>query len=368
MALTPRRLNRSTLARQMLLTRESLDPAEAVRRLVGLQSQQPGSPYLALWNRLEGVTAEQVDAAYRDFDLVKCTLLRGTLHTVHRADHPPLRAAVQPTLRAHLGDDRFAAEPDEAGPLAAALAGRAAEPATKAELESWLTEQGWPGTWWGMRFYAPLWHAPTGAAWSFGDRPSFVAAPAPDLSEEAVAAGLAELVRRYLAAYGPATVADMAQFAGVRRGRVRAVLGSLDLVEHPAQTGPPLLDVPDAPLPDEDVPAPPRLLPMWDNVLLAHHDRTRLIPAEHRGHLTRVNGDFLPALLVDGRVAGVWRPADPGVEVTAFEALPGPVWEQLEDEAVSLTGFLGDRPSPIHTRHLAWWKSLPGGETRVLGG
>ncbi|WP_197523468.1 winged helix DNA-binding domain-containing protein [Actinokineospora pegani] len=338
-----------------------------MRRLVALQSQQAGSPYLALWNRLDGLSPVDVDAAYRDRSLVKASLIRGTLHTVHPDDYATTRSALHPSSRPRLGDDRFAAPLDEADALATALAARAATASTGAELDAWLAERGWPGTWWGMRWYAPLWHAPTDAPWSFADRPRFVAAPPSPTTDEAAAAGLAELSRRYLAAFGPATVADIAQFLGVRRGRVRAVLGSLELVEFAAESGPPLLDVPDGPLPDEDTPAPPRLLPMWDNVLLGHQDRTRVVPAGYRRHLTRVNGDFLPALLVDGQVAGVWRQVAGGVEATAFAPLPAHAWEGLAEEAASLLAFVGERPDPVPRRHFRWWDDLPAAEVRVLG-
>jgi winged helix DNA-binding protein len=162
--------------------------------------------------------------------------------------------------------------------------------------------------WWALRTFAPLWHAPTGGPWSFGPRSSFVAARLqvpPEYQEESVQ----RLVRRYLEAFGPASAHDVAQFSLLTRSVARDALhtqaGELERFEGP--DGSELFDVPGAQRPAEDTPAPPKLLPMWDSVLLAHADRSRVIPSDYRRLVTRQNGDVLPTLLVDGYVAGVWR-------------------------------------------------------------
>jgi hypothetical protein len=130
-----------------------------------------------------------------------------------------------------------------------------------------------------------------------------------------------------------------------------------------------LYDVPGGLLPAEDVPAPPRLMAMWDSVLLAYADRSRVVPPEWRRHVTRVNGDVLPTLLVDGHVAGVWRAVEGGVEATAFRPLPGHVWEQLAVEAASLVAFLAPRDPVAYRRYDHWWvKGLPAAEVRLLPG
>ncbi|MEX0173899.1 winged helix DNA-binding domain-containing protein [Streptomyces sp. LMG1-1-1.1] len=381
MVITARALNRSTLARQLLLGRETLGVGEAVRRVVAIQAQQPGSPYVALWNRVAGFDPAALDGAVGDYELVRSTLMRLTLHLVHAEDYRAFREGMEPTVRgSRLHDPRFKAAgftAADADVLLPDLLVYAAEARTGAEMRARL-EAGRGGpveavVWRMIRQYAPLWHAPTGLPWSFGTAQSFVTATdRPALADpEASAAGLAVLVRRYLEGFGPASVADMAQFTLAPKGLVRAAVQSLDgeLVRLEGADGTVLHDVPGAPLPDEDVPAPPRLMAMWDSVLLAYADRSRVLPPAYRKHVIRVNGDALPTLLVDGHVAGVWRPVPEGIEASAFHPLPTPVWDALAAEAASLGALLADRDPHVYRRYDHWWtKGLPAVETRVLPG
>lgn len=377
MRLTARALNRATLARQLLLERRPVDVVDAVRRVVALQAQHPASPYLALWNRLTDFHPPELDAAYAGHAVVKATLMRITLHAVAAEDHPAFHAAVLPSLRgARLGDRRFTASgltAADADALVPHLLEFATQPRTEDDVEALLADRlggaAGPGVWWALRHYAPLWHAPTGGPWSFGSQPAYVAAcPRPDRPDPD--AQLPTLVRRYLEGFGPASVADVAQFALVQRARARAAVQALasELEQHEGPGGTPLYDVPGAPLPDEDTPAPPRLLPMWDSVLLAHADRSRVIPPEHRPLVTRRNGDVLPTVLVDGRVAGVWRPAGGAIEVTAFRSLPDEVWTALAVEARSLGALLADREPDVYRRYSHWWTALPAVQVRALPG
>jgi hypothetical protein len=143
-----------------------------------------------------------------------------------------------------------------------------------------------------------------------------------------------------------------------------------ELVTHEGPDGKPLYDVADGSLPAEDTPAPPRLLPMFDNVLLAYRDRSRITPEPYRKVISRMNGDTLPAVLADGRVVGVWRPAPDGaagIEITAFERLDKATWSALEGEARDLVAFLADRQPDVYRRYAHWWaKKLPSEEVRVL--
>jgi hypothetical protein len=127
-------------------------------------------------------------------------------------------------------------------------------------------------------------------------------------------------------------------------------------------------DVPDAPLPAEDEPAPPRLMAMWDSCLLAYADRSRTVPPDYRSTIVRRNGDVLPTVLVDGYVAGVWRPLEGAIEVTSFSELPDETWDGLAAEADALAAFLAGRDAAIYRRYLHWWEEMPGREVRVLGG
>lgn len=377
--ITARGLNRSTLARQLLLRREPLDAAEGVRRVVALQAQQPASPYVALWNRLTAFDPAGLDTAFTDHRVVKATMMRLTLHAVHADDHPAFREAMHPVVRASRLGSRFTASgltAADADALVPRLLEFADRPRTTAECEAWLGEQlGAPpqdGAWWGLRQYTPLLHAPTAPPWSFGHRPSYIAPRTGPVrtDPEASAASLRTLVLRYLSGFGPASVADVAQFAMVTRARARAALADLaeglERLEGPE--GVELFDLPGAPRPAGAEPAPPRLMAMWDSVLLAYADRGRVLPEAYRRTVIRANGDVLPTLLVDGYVAGVWRPVAGGIEATAFHPLAEEVWEGLAAEARSLVGFLAGREPEVYRRYGHWWSRLPDATARVLPG
>ncbi len=377
---TPAELNRATLARQLLLRRETIGVPEAVRHLLALQAQHPASPYVALWNRLRDLDPAVVDAALADGTLVKGTLLRTTLHVVHARDHPVLYTALQPTVHGPRSrDGRFVASglsPADAEALVPALLEHLATPRSNAEVEEWLTARvpgSAAGAWWALRGTAPMVHAPTGGAWSFGPRPRYLAAPVGRSTAGDGAtpeACLRMLVERYLAGYGPASVADVAGFTRLPRARVRAAVEGLRSTAAAVTLGgdgaDALVDVPGGPLPAGDTPAPPRLLGMWDSVLLAYADRSRIIPPAYRPLVIRVNGDVLPTLLVDGQVAGVWRPVEDGIEASAFHRLPDDAWAGLASEARALLRFVADREPRVYARYGHWWTGLPAADVRVL--
>ncbi|WP_392674353.1 winged helix DNA-binding domain-containing protein [Streptomyces sp. LN785] len=377
MKITARELNRATLSRQLLSAREPLTVLDGMRRVVALQAQHPASPYVALWNRLAGFAPAELDDAFSRRSVVKATLMRITLHAVHTDDYQVFRAAMQPTLYGSRLGHRFAAtglRPADAEALVPELLAFAGRPRSAAEMQAWVEErlgaERRDGAWWGLRAYAPLHHAPAGAPWSFGVRPSFVAAgtgPAPTgraVEPEALRA----LILRYLAGFGPASVADVAQFAMVQRAPVRDALRALEGAVEQLQgpDGVVVFDLAGACRPSADLPAPPRLMAMWDSVLLAYADRSRLIPPAYRPLVIRNNGDVLPTLLVDGYVAGVWRPVEGGIEATAFHPLPPAVWDGLAAEARSLTTLLAHREPEVYGRYRHWWTKLPEAEVRLL--
>lgn len=378
MRLTERQLNRTLLRRQLLVERESVGVVEAVRRLVGLQAQQAAAPYLALWNRIVDFDPAELDAAFAEHRIVKATLFRITLHAVSVQDRDVFHRAMVRTLRAaRLGDARFtrtgltSADADDS---VADLLGFLAEPRSNAEVDAFFAER-FPelpetGVWWALRSYAPLIHAPGPHPWSYGHRPAYLAAPAPRPQAAPVETdgALVELARRYLAAYGPATPADLAQFSTLYRPPVKQAFADLtdELVQHTGPDGKPIFDLTGAVIAEEDLSVPPRLLGMWDNALLAHTDRGRLIPAEFRTTVIRRNGDVLPMLLVDGYVAGVWRPVDGGIEATAFRRLPAAMWEGLAAEAADLTAMLAEREPLVFGRYGHWWKTIDGVQVKVL--
>jgi hypothetical protein len=374
--LTDGQLNRATLDRQMLLRRERVDVGDAVRRIGFLQAQEPASPYLALWNRIEGLEPAAVDAAFADGVLVRSSLLRLTLHTVHASDHPAFHEAMVPSLRgSRLNDRRLTDAGLTAAELDAVLPDLVtflADARGTEEIEQFLADRlgrHEPRAWWATRMFAPLHHVPTGGAWSFRSRGSYRAAPTvhdPESRDEAVR----HLVRRAIECFGPLTARDIAQFTILRSAVVAGAIDALDeeLVRHEGSTGAVLFDVAGGSIPAGDTPAPPRLLGMWDSTLLAFADRTRVIPEEWRPHVIRRNGDVLPTVLVDGHVAGVWRTNGGSVEVTAFRALDSAVWSALADEAATLIRFVSGRDQNVYSRYAHWWdKGLPAIRTRVLG-
>lgn len=361
----------------MLLERADVSVVDAVHRVVALQAQEPPSPYVALWNRIEGFDPVELDRAFTSHRVVKATLMRVTLHAVAADDYTILHEGMTDTLRgARLNDRRFrasglsAAEADALVPHLLSFANGAR---AKEDMEAMLSEQTGtdihPGVWWALRQVAPIAHHPTEGPWSFGRIPTYVAAPSTP-SRLATSDAIAELFRRYLAGFGPATVKDFRQFSMLRQSVVGPALESLvdSLTVLDGPDGEVLYDIPDGIRPSEDVPAPPRLLGMWDSVLLAHADRSRIISDDVRRAVIQRNGDVLATVLANGYVVGVWRPADDGIEVHTFSDLPTTTWDALAVEAENMVGFLVDREPDIYRRYARWWEELPRGERRVLGG
>jgi hypothetical protein len=374
LTLTLRRLNRATLARQGLLQRRPMTVVDAVRGAVALQAQEAPSPYLALWNRVEAFDADDLDRAFATQAVVKTQLFRITLHAVAADDYPAFHEAMEPTLRAaRLHDGRFRSEGvsvDDARALIPDLVEFNAEPRSNADVEAWLEArfgEPKPRVWWALRQYGPFVHAQTGGAWSFGVRPAFLRA-AEQARPGDVEASTRQVVRRYLQGFGPASMSDIAQFSTIYKPPIKTALEELrdELTLLDGPEGERLYDVADGVLPDEDVAAPPRLLPMWESTLLAYAGRARIVPPVYRRMVMRENGDVLPSLLVDGFVGGVWRVVDAGIEATAFERLDDATWARIEAEARALLRFLDGRDTAIYRRYGHWWNGLAGAEVRVL--
>lgn len=375
MGLTVLQLNRAMLSRQLLLEREQLSVSAAMHRILALQAQEPPSPYLALWNRVDGFDPTDLDAAFAEREIVKATLMRITLHAVLSSEYSILHEAMQGTLRdARFNDRRFRSSGvsvEAAETLLPHVLDYLSEPRRNADVDAMIAAHLDIGSdhyvWWALRQVGPVWRAPNGDSWAFGAYPEYIAAIRQGVPERVEC--IRYLFRRYLEAFGPASRQDFGQFALLRQSEVKPALAAMtnDLVELEGPNGEKLYDVPEGEIPEEDTPAPPRLLPMWDNVLLVHKDRSRIIPEQYRKSVIRTNGDSLPTLLVDGHVAGVWRPADGGIEATAFHQLDDAAWAGLDTEARSLLELLADRDPSIYNRYGRWWSKLPDGEVRILG-
>jgi hypothetical protein len=359
-------LNRATLARQLLLEPSDLDPAAAIARVGGLQAQEPASPYLALWTRLASFDPASLDRAFHKRRVIKATLMRATLHAVTLEDYLRLLPAVQPLLH------RLTRREHEGGPnaarlaeLAAAALEFAAQPRGNIDMRDYVaslaTELDPDEAWWWVRREAAFVHAPSEVPWSFGRRPALSGAPSwvPGGTFAAEEDALEHLVTRYLGAFGPATAADLSNWSGLPVGRLRPAIEALDargaLRRFADSRGRGLIDVTEAPLPQPDVPAPPRLLPMWDSVLLAHADRNRVLADEHRAAVIGRNGDVLPTFLVHGRVAGLWWAESDGqttrVVLEPFGRLSRPVRRALEAEGERLAAFVEPHEPAVYARY-----------------
>jgi hypothetical protein len=322
--LSTRALGRALLARQHLLERTARPAVDVVAHLVALQSQNPTSPYLALAARVAGFRHAELADALVDRRVGRLALLRDTVHLVTADDALALWPLLEPMLRRRTATATSAAATVRALDLdALARAARAAlagGPLGAGPLGERLAAA-WPdldprGLALGARGLLPLvqvtprgvWGASAATTWTTAE--AWFGRPTADLSDPAVRdAALADLLRRYLAAYGPASVADAQRWSGLTRLGAVAERIADELVEVvPAGGGGRrrLLDLPDAPRPPEDAPAPVRLLPDFDDVLLGHDDRTRIVPAEVRPALATKNGQPSATVLVDGVVAGTW--------------------------------------------------------------
>ncbi|MGY0064283.1 winged helix DNA-binding domain-containing protein [Streptomyces sp. LZ34] len=348
--LSTRALNRATLARQYLLARTTATVEAAVAHLCGLQAQEPHEPFAGLWSRLHAFAPDRLDQALMDRHVVRTHLMRRTVHLVTgndalawRARHDTmLRQRVMATYRRELAD----IDPDEV-----AAAGRAVmadhQPRTMKALVQALQDR-WPGpprralgellvaALIPMAQLPPrgLWQTTAGvrnlplATWLGQDL-----APLPDDAGDPVGQ---QLVRRYLAAYGPAATADIRAWSGLA-GLPAAVKAIRDeLITFRDERGRELLDLPDAPRPSPDTPAPVRFLPAFDNAILGYRDRSRIIDDAHLG--LSVAGQR--AVLVDGRVAATWTVHERQLRITSLRPLSLEELEAVREEAHDLATFL----------------------------
>jgi hypothetical protein len=353
--LTNRALNRATLARQMLIAREPAAVGTAVARLAGMQAQLARPPFIGLWTRLTAFDRRDLIADLLARRVVRVPAMRATLHLMTADHYAAYRSALQPALDRALSwiskrltdADRRVVEPAgreffaTAAPFDA-LRKSLAEKYPKADHRALA---------YAIRLAVPLVQVPTETdAWGFPAAASFVLAdrwlkkklrPRPDT---------AGLIRTYLGAFGPASAADMRAWSGLPdiTAEVDAVRPSL--VTFRDARGRELFDLPDAPRPPADTPAPVRFLPDYDNLLLAHADRSRIIAAEHRPRVTSANLQIAATFLIDGVVAGSWK-----IERTArraelriepFVSVSKTHRAELEDEGTRLLRFVEPGAAP----------------------
>jgi hypothetical protein len=365
--LSQRALNRALLSRQLLLDRVDL-PDEAGRRraaviqavehLVGLQAQAPFPPYYGLWSRLGGFRPDDLAELITDRSVVRIALMRGTIHLVSARDCLPLRRLLQPVLERALRGT-FGKQLAGVDPVAVATAGRTlveSEPMTFSQLGDALARP-FPdhppaALAQAVRAHVPLVQVPPRAVWGRAGQSLHTSAEhwlgqaAPPGSADPAgprtpAQTLAGLVTRYLGAFGPATARDVAAWSGLTG--LRAVMEQLrpSLVTFRDEQGAELFDLPSAPRPGEEIPAPVRLAAEFDNLLLAHADRSRVVHPDHLKRFYTINGIFPGSVLLDGFAAGMWRLARTKSTATLTVELFGPTRErdQVAQEAERLLAF-----------------------------
>ncbi len=360
-----RALNRALLERQMLLRRRRLPAADAIEHLAGMQAQAPNAPYIGLWTRLDGFHQDELAQLLVDRQVVRIALLRATIHLVTARDCLALRPLLQPVLERGLGGN-FGRHLVGVDAAALAAAGRALveqRPRTFSELGKLLAER-WPdrdpaalGN--AVRAWVPLVQVPPRGIWGASGPAAHTTAevwlgrplernPSPD-----------GLVVRYLAAFGPASVKDLQTWSGLTR--LREVTDRLrpGLRTFRDEHGGELLDLPDAPRPDPDTPAPPRFLPEYDNLLLSHADRSRVI-SDERLKIIIENRLTLGTVLIDGFVRAMWQltrhRGAATLRIEPFEPLPAGDGAAVAEEGARLLAFA----APGATSHQVRFAPAPG--------
>ena len=349
--LSQRQLNRALLERQLLLRRHSMSIPEAIERLVGLQSQVPDPPYIGLWTRLHDFDPLELSDLMVKRQVARVTVMRGTIHLLTCRDAVAIRAVMQPSLTRQIQGSRFiwpkVADMDVHELRQTAHRILREEPLTIKQLATRLVEH-WPERD-GMamaqvvRSVLPLVQVPPRGLWrangpsAWAPLEDWLGTPIHD--EPAVD----DFIVRYLRAFGPASNADLQKWSGLSgmRPHLERLRPHLRVYRDPA--GRELFDVPAGPIPDEDTPAPVRLLPKFDNAILSHADRTRITAKEDWPKIGTVNGLIAATVLVDGYVRGTWDIVDDrdgaAVEVTPFIDLTADQEDEIAREARSVLAF-----------------------------
>jgi winged helix DNA-binding protein len=335
--LTEQELNRALLARQILLERVRAPIPKVLERMGTLQAQYAPSMYIGLWTRVKGFDRGQLDRALAGRQVAQGTLMRATIHLVSKADYWPItmgvrRARRDAWLSASYRRDYSASQMSAAARKLKARLGDGTM--SRKEIHELLGSDSVVTN--GVNMWLDLVRVPPSGTWERRRADLYAAAEhwvgPPGKIEEAE--GIDLLVRRYLGAFGPATLAEVANWAGLDPRRVEQALERIKLRRFEAEDGAELLDLPRAPLPDPETPAPARFLPTWDATLLVHARRTGILSEEHRPKVFNTKTpQSVPTFLVDGRVAGTWSFEKGKVKTKPFGKLDAVAKRELRDEA-----------------------------------
>jgi hypothetical protein len=352
--LGPRKLNRATLERQMLLRRRKLSAFEALEHLVGMQAQAPAPPYVGLWTRLEGFRPDELARLILERRAVRIALMRNTVHLVTASDCLALRPLMQTVFDRGLYSTRANRAHLEGLDIEVLMAaGRALleeKPRTAKELGDLLQQQ-WPDRdpttlARAIRHLLPLVQVPPRGLWRKSGPAAHTTAEAWLGTPLDPAPSLEQTVLRYLGAFGPATVKDVQTWSGLTRlGEVIEQIRTR-LLTFRDESGKELFDVPEASRPDPDTPAPPRFLPEFDNLILSHADRSRVITDEYRKVISSKNGMVPATFLIDGFVRGTWKTersrSKATLEIKPFEPVAREDRDALAEGGERLIRFTGE--------------------------
>jgi hypothetical protein len=342
--LSVRALNRALLHRQMLLERSDLPLTDVVEGMGGIQNQYAPAGYIGLWSRMREFERPMLTHALEERQVIQGTLMRATIHVVSAADYWPMMAGIERTNREwyakvqarEIGDvdldqvasatrDELANGPLRINELTERLVGRG----LPARAPAWASSA------------VPMVRVPPSGTWErrradiYGLADAWL--PRQDVSEKE---GIELLIRRYLGAFGPAPLKDIAGWMGLNVGQIRGVADGMDLRPFRDADGKPLVDLPAAALPDPDVPAPPRFLAVWDALLLVHARRTQVLPEELRPLIFNTKTPHSHnTFLLDGQVAGTWRFDESEIQLSPLRPLVGNERAALEEESHRLAAF-----------------------------
>lgn len=363
--LTLRELNRATLARQLLLERATLAPLAAIKQLAGLQGQLSNPPYMGLWSRLHAFQRADLTHLLEQRQVVRTSMMRRTLHLTSAEDYMLFRPALQSlhirTLAAYLSKQQAGSLAME-HVVAEMQAYLQEKPRTNVDLRVKLAES-MPDMGerllYMVRVYLPLIQVFPGGVWGVGGSPAYTEAStwlgrafaSPD-------EGLRALIRSYLAAFGPASAKDMQIWSGL--SRLQPVVNALksELLTFRDEQGRELFDLPGAPLPSADVPAPVRFIPDFDNLVLAHDNRQRIISDTYRPYVFPGNSSVLPTFLVDGFVRGIWHiernTGSAKLLIQPFEQLSNATRQELRAEGERLLHWVADKINTFEIEFVAY--------------
>jgi hypothetical protein len=331
-------LNRALLARQLLLERSGASIPKVLERMGGLQAQYAPSMYIGLWTRIEGFERDQLDQALERRSAAQGTLMRATIHLVSKADYWPMAIGIGRSRREAWVDGRarLGYSAKQVSAAARKLRSRLGDGTlTRKEIHELLGSDSVITN--GVNMWLDLIRVPPSGTWERRRADLYAAAehwlgPPPVKLDESD--GIELLIRRYLGGFGPSAVDEIANWAGVPPKRLAPALERIKLRRFQAEDGAELLDLPRAPLPNPETPAPVRFLPTWDAALLVHARRTGVLPEEHRPKVfsTRTP-QSVPSFMVDGRVAGTWSYEKGKVRTKSFAKLDAAAKRELREEA-----------------------------------